>query len=174
MHWIQTIREVLQLSREELAQYLQISSHTIVSVENNRRPLPIDSLLPAITLYNVIKDCNKQAGFTKPRLTETIPRPYDKKTIHGQRFRRLDKYSRKFKKIQEGHTRARLRLNAYQSLVQQLANGKYDRARLQWVQWKIREAKQAIQENTTTTQHLLAAEIAGMKSMMRALQEISG
>lgn len=141
MHWIQTIRESLELSREELAHYLQLSVHTVVSVENDRRRLPIDSLLPSLTLFNIVKDCNTLFSTTEP-LKEELQELYNKKKIPGLR-------SRELKKIQKAHTIARFRLGVYQSLVQALTgtNSKADRARLQWAQEKIKQTMRQIEES---------------------------
>ena len=60
MHWIQTLRKQLNITQEELGQYLQLSLNTIKSVEVGRRSLPPESLLAAAALFDAIK--NVQTG----------------------------------------------------------------------------------------------------------------
>lgn len=71
MHWIQTVRENLQLTQEEIATYLRLSVDMIKSVEGGRRQLPTESMAPAMAIYNAMKDCQARGRRLIPRQKQT-------------------------------------------------------------------------------------------------------
>jgi biotin synthase-related radical SAM superfamily protein len=75
--------------------------------------------------------------------------------------------------MQKAHASACLHLGVYQSLAMTLTltPDKSDFARLRWAEQKIEETMKRLKDNNTTTQDLLTAEIAGLKSMRQVLEE---
>lgn len=176
MHWIQTIRENLELSQAELAHYLRLSVDMIKSVETDRRELPYDSLQPAITLYQAMKDVPARGPASSDPgdlvVVATDHRVKRVKRLHREYSRKLERYAGKLEEMQRSHARACSCLDVYQFMAQSLTppHGEDDRGRLQLIQWKIEETTQRIKDTDAATQDLLTAEITDLENMKRALE----
>jgi transcriptional regulator with XRE-family HTH domain len=173
MHWIETIREHLQITREELSFYLQLSVHTVKAVELGRRSLPQETLMAAAALYDEIRNAQIM------RVTVDAPPPafhhmQGAKHMHRQCRRKLDRSVDKLEKMKKSYATACFSLGVYQTLAQSLsaAVSKEDQARLVWAQRQIRDTSQCIQDTNPTAQHLLAAEIVGLKDIVHSLDLI--
>jgi transcriptional regulator with XRE-family HTH domain len=172
MYWLQTIREHLHLSQEELAGYLGLSLHTIKSVETGRRPLPMDTLHAALVIFNAIKD--SALGTAAGNVSEKAEEHHLQHTRRHHRHccRKLARHLARLDSMQRTHARACSCLDVYRRLAQSLTPAhKEDQARLQWVQRKIRDAQQGIEENNVAAQNVLAAKIAGLRTQVQALDE---
>lgn len=165
MHWIKTIRENLHLSREDLAHYLRLSPHTIRSVERDKRQLSQDSLRPALTLDQAIKDLPSR-GPVSDLTAATDYQIRHVKRLHRECRRRLERCTDKLEEMQRAHADACSCFDVYQLM----AHGETEPDRLKWIQWKIAQTIQQIKDNNATMQNLLVAEIAGVKSMTQALE----
>jgi transcriptional regulator with XRE-family HTH domain len=172
MHWIQTIREHLELSQEEFARYLRLSPYMIQSVELGRRQLPVVSMRAALAVYNVIKNLQVH-GTTNDHSSAADHHLRNVKRFHGQCCRKLDQCAHKLEAMQKSYASACFRHGVYQLLAQSLtpARSEDDLARLQWIQWKITETTQQVKDNNITAQDLLTAEIAGLKSVVDVLED---
>jgi ribosome-binding protein aMBF1 (putative translation factor) len=167
----QTLREQLGLTREDLSFYLGVSTHMVKSLEMGRRHLPMDNMAAVATLFQVMADAQTQgpAGDPAPPTGLQIRRM---KRLYRYCARRLENCTNKLKKTQESYASACARLAVYQLLAQSLtpARSTDNRARLKWTEWKIAETMQRVQDNNATAQEILAAEIAGLESMVHALE----
>jgi transcriptional regulator with XRE-family HTH domain len=94
MNWLQTIREHLNLSQEELAQYLAISVHMLQSVEQDRRQLPKESIKAAQEMYSAVKDAAARPLRIDPE-PPTIEQIRRVGRLHRRYSRRLEQYTRK-------------------------------------------------------------------------------
>jgi DNA-binding transcriptional regulator YiaG len=171
MHWIQTIRETLALSQEELARYLQLSVHMIQSVEQGRRQLPFESMRAAISIYNAMKDQRvHNVPVDAPLKTDNHIKRL--KRLHRDCCNKLDRHMKKHDQMQRSYISACFLLRVYQHLATTLTTATDDDiARLQWTQQQIKETQQHIKDNHPTEQELLAAEISGLRSMMQVVEE---
>ena len=173
MHWIQTIRENLGLTQSEIAHYLQLSIHTIQSIELNRRNLPLNTLMPAMALYKAVADVHANGPVSSISLDETS-RKHQQNQLYNKRLRQLGKVTDELQKAQRTYQSACIQLGVYQQLIQALApaNSEENRARLQWTQDRVKETIQRIKDNNLTLQDQLAAEIAGLQGMTKALERM--
>lgn len=171
MHWIETIREHMQISREELSFYLQLSVHTIQSVELGRRSLPPDSLVAAAALYDAVR--NAQVNQVATPQTPHVPHQHIRHTkkLHHQWRRKLDRSVNKLEDMKKSHATACFSLKVYQALAQELPTpeSQDEQVRLRWTQRQIKQTTQFIHDTSPTVQDLLAAEIVGLKNLVHNL-----
>jgi DNA-binding XRE family transcriptional regulator len=174
MHWIQTLREHLQITQEELGHYLQLSINTIKSVEVGRRSLPPESLIAAAALFEAIKN----AQVTRVAINSHAPASHHHtrraKQMHRQCCRKLDRSIDNLDKMKKSHTTACFALGVYQVLAQSLPTpvSKEEQARLLWAQRQINDTLQRINDTSPAAQNLLAAEIVGLKNVVHSLDLI--
>jgi transcriptional regulator with XRE-family HTH domain len=172
MHWLQTIREHLQLSQGELAHYLGLSRHTIKSVEIGRRQLPFSSMNAALIIFNAIKDSSLNAA-ARDALPQTVdPSHVQQKKRHLRVCAlKLARCMRKLDAMRKCYAHASSSLDTYQRLAQALtaALDKENQARLQWAQRKVKEAARSLKDNNVAAQELLAARAAGIRGELDEL-----
>jgi transcriptional regulator with XRE-family HTH domain len=168
MHWIKTIREHLELSREDLALYLGLSPHMIQSVEQGRRQLPWGNMGAALAIYNTIRDL-KTRRVASVYLPAAENHQRRMKRLHRQCCRKLNRITEKLEAMQRAHASACFRLGVYQQLTGSLIVSRSNSRRIQWTQRKIEETIQHIKDNNAT-QDLLATEIASLKGLVNALE----
>lgn len=175
MHWIQTVRENLQLSQEELAIYLRLSVDMVKSVEVGRRQLPFESMAPAIAIHDAMKDCQAR-GPTGDATTSERDHLRELKRLHNKYRRRLEDAIDKLEKMKRTYESSSLRFEVYRDLANGLAAavGKDDLARLRWINVSIDEAKYCMKDNNATAQAVQSAKIAGLKAAMQAVEKMLG
>ena len=174
MHWIQTLREHLQINQEDMSHYLRVSIHTIQSVELGRRSLPAGSLMAAVALFDAIK--NAQSTRVAIDLPTQVPHQQMRraKQLHRQCCRKLERSIGRLDKMKKSHTTACFALGVYQLLAQSLSTPatEEDQARLVWAQRQINDTRQRINDFNPAAQNLLAAEIVGLKNVAHSLDLI--
>jgi DNA-binding XRE family transcriptional regulator len=170
MHWIQTLREQLQITQEELGYYLQLSHHTIRSVEQGRRPLPPESLVAAAALFDAVRNASL-SPVTIDLPTPTLRHHTSRAKLHKQCCRRLDRSVGQLDKMKKSHAAACFALGVYRALAQALPTpvSKQEHARLTWAQRQIKDTLQRIDDTNPVAQDLLAAEIVGLKNVVHSL-----
>lgn len=169
MHWIQTIRQDLGLTQNELAGYLELSVHTVQSIEQGRRELPFKSMRIAIALYNAMNE-GRTRSLHDPSPEADHQAQRKLKGLQRRCRHKLVLCREKLQKMQDDYENARRSLNAYELLADTLAPD--DLARQKWTEWRIAETLQRIKENNATEQGLLRAEIAALESRTQALENM--
>ena len=170
MHWIQSIRQHLQLSQRDLAVYLGVSVDLIKSVEGGRRQLPLTSLQPAMTLFQVITESQSRNASVRSRLTKTDHHARRNKLLHIQYRKKLFQCEGNLENIQLAHATASINLGIYQHLALSLA-GDEDAARKTWVHKRIEEWTEKVEDNDEEAQQPLQAQVDALKEVMLALEE---
>jgi transcriptional regulator with XRE-family HTH domain len=169
MHWLQTIRQHLQLSQGELAGYLGLSLDAIKSVEMGRRQLPMTSLRPAMIIFQTI--VVSQAGDSANNLVrKTDPHARRRKHLRDQYQRRLNLCECRLEAMQHAHAMSTAHLGIYLHVAQSL-NDESDATRRKWVQRKIEETTALIEDNDTDAQDSLHVQINVLKDFMDTLEE---
>lgn len=164
----------MHITQEELAFYLQLSHHTVKSVEQGRRPLPAESLNAAVALYDAIR----HSQVNRVATIAPTPAPYHHmrraRQMHRQCCRKLDRCMAKLDKMKKAHTTACFSLEVYKTLAQALPTPitKEEQARLLWAQRQIKVTMQHIKDTDPAAQNLLATEIVALKNVAHSLDLI--
>jgi multidrug resistance efflux pump len=125
----------------------------------------------AMAIFNAIRDgpADKMYDDPVPMAEHHLQRT---KRHHRHCCRKLDRCIDRLDAMQRSYASACFSLDVYQRLAESItyARNKDDLARRQWLQRKIKAATQCIKDNSTAAQHLLHAEIAGLKSTVQTLE----
>jgi transcriptional regulator with XRE-family HTH domain len=168
MHWIQTIRAHLKISQEELAGYLGLSLHTLQSVEQGRRQLPINSLRPAMIIFQAI--ITSQAGKSQRGFVATDHYTKRRKLLHHQYHRKLNRCELKLETMQQTYDSAIANLGIYQQIAQTLTD-EDDPVHRKWTERKIEETARLVKENDTGAQDPIHLQISVLRGITRQLEE---
>jgi transcriptional regulator with XRE-family HTH domain len=168
MHWVQTIRVHLKISQEELATYLGLSLHTLQSVEQGRRQLPLTSMRPAMIIFQAItvsRASDPGSGF----VMKADHHARHRKRLHSQYHRKLNQCACRLEAMQRSYATGTANLTIYLHLAQSLSED--DTARRKWTQRKIEETARQVKDNDTDAQELLHLQVTALKSITRTLEE---
>lgn len=168
---VKTVRKYLELTREEMAWYLNLSIQMIKSVEINRRQLSFTNIDAVMTIFKAIQDVRTNGPANEPPsaasyYTRQMKRTY-RECNHALRRRKYE-----LEQMQSTYARERFNLRVYELLVQSLqsAESKDDRARLKWAKRKIEDTLHRLKETDPAAQDFLVADIEGLKSKMAVLE----
>lgn len=171
MNWIQSLRQQLQITQEELGRYLQVSHHTVKSVEQGRRSLPPDSVIAAAALFDAVKNAPLTRAARDSHRPASHRHTRRAKQMHQKYCRKLDRSVDQLDKMKKSHATASFALGVYHALAQSLSTSvsKENQARQAWAQRQINETLQRIDDTSPVAQNLLAAEIVGLKNAVHSL-----
>lgn len=174
MHWIQNLREQLQITQEDLGHYLQLSYHTIKSVEQGRRILPTDSLNAAAALFDAVRNAQANRVAVYPQMPACRPETRRTRQLHKQCCRQLDQSINELDKMKKSHASACFALGVFQVLAQSLPTpvSQEEHFRIEWAQAQIKNTMQRINDTSPAMQDLLAAEIVELKNIAHSLDLI--
>jgi len=171
---LQSIRQKLKLSRQDLATYLGISPHTVKSIELNRREVPLDHLDEKADLIKVLLDTDLQRQAVAHVAVATPEQLRKIRTLRLTYRRRLNNYTLKLQKMQENYTTAAMGLVVVQQLAASLAEAvsKDDRDRLKWTKRKTKELNYILEASNQTAQEMLTLEIDSLQARIARLEEL--
>jgi hypothetical protein len=165
------IREQWGITREDLAFYLGLSPDMVKSIEGERRNIPKYCDKAVAAAVDAIRKCNASG-----KVVISTPASSQQIRLLKRRHRtytlRLSKCTNRLEKMQSAYALACTTLGMYEALVQSHTPSRTDadRLRLKWAQRKLNETTYSLQENNETAQEIVALEIAGLKSMLQALE----
>jgi hypothetical protein len=168
---IRVVRKYLELSREQMAWYLRLSTSMVKKMELGQRQLPYSSMGPVVKIFQAIQDIQTNGPASDP------PFPSGHHTRRMKRVYRecrhaLELRTDELKQMQRDYASACFNLRVYQLLAQSLppAESNDDRFRLKWIKWMTEDTLQRLKEIDPAAQDFLIAEIAGLKSKMDVLE----
>lgn len=172
---LQIIRKYLELSQEELGFYLQLSPHMVQSVELGRRQLPAEceeaaaKLLTKIIYHDAATKNLPAHNQVRDAAAQTDRHLRHVKRLHRQCTRSLRQCNSKLEKMQASYKNACFQLGVYRLMIESLTPGG-DESQLRWMQWKMGEAMQRLNDNDQATQDLLITKIAGLKVTVESIE----